>query len=286
MKYHWIDSYCLEKSGAKKDFKEEWGWYRYLIGGKMFGAMCSFKDGRTIFTLKCEPSFGAMLRENYDDITPGYYMNKEHWNSVYLDGNVPDDVIKDMIDMSYKLVFTSLTKKLQKEINNSYEGLKNTARVYFQRFLSQADFKYYELLAFNEKVMVMNFGRVFSLEEAKISYNYMLETNKKNDTFGYLKIFHKDTKNFMGLCGFIFNDDFTEAEMEYMFLPEYWGNGYGKEVVKCLLNKADEIKSLKSIKAFTDPNNEVSRKILLNSGFVSQKIFTTEDGNLAETFIR
>ncbi|MNP85293.1 hypothetical protein D3C76_1849660 [compost metagenome] len=57
-----------------------------------------------------------MLRENYDDIIEGYYMNKVHWNSVFLDGNVPEDVIKQMIDMSYNLIFGSLTKKVQKSI--------------------------------------------------------------------------------------------------------------------------------------------------------------------------
>jgi predicted DNA-binding protein (MmcQ/YjbR family) len=49
-------------------------------------------------------------------IVTGYYMNKEHWNSVYLDVDVPDAILKQMIDMSYDLVFNSLSKKLQKQI--------------------------------------------------------------------------------------------------------------------------------------------------------------------------
>jgi predicted DNA-binding protein (MmcQ/YjbR family) len=116
VRYEWIDEYCLSKKGAKKDFKLEWGWDRYLVGGKMFGAICSHKDGRPIVTLKCEPLFGTMLRDNHEEIIPGYYMNKDNWNSVYLDGNVPDDVIRQMIDMSYKLVFDSLTGKAKREI--------------------------------------------------------------------------------------------------------------------------------------------------------------------------
>ena len=55
----------------------------------MFGAICTHKNERPIITLKCEPLFGTMLGENYEDIIPGYYMNKEHWNTVYWDGNGP-----------------------------------------------------------------------------------------------------------------------------------------------------------------------------------------------------
>ena len=65
--------------------------------------------------MKCIPPFGETLRKEYEHIVAGYYMNKEHWNSVYLDGDVPDAILKQMIDMSYDLVFTSLSKKLQKQ---------------------------------------------------------------------------------------------------------------------------------------------------------------------------
>jgi len=116
MKYKWLDEYCVSKKGAEKDFKVEWDATRYQIGGKMFALQGGDKDKKAIITLKCEPMFGQLLRGQYQHIIPGYYMNKEHWNSVYLDGDVPDDVLKQMIDMSYKLVLNSLSKKTQKEI--------------------------------------------------------------------------------------------------------------------------------------------------------------------------
>lgn len=116
MKYEWLDEYCKSKRGAVKDFKEEWDATRYLIGGKMFALQGNNSEQKAIITLKCDPLFGQLLRKQHPDITPGYYMNKEHWNSVYLEGNVPDDVLKQMIDMSYELVLQSLSKKLQKEI--------------------------------------------------------------------------------------------------------------------------------------------------------------------------
>ncbi|TCO74430.1 MmcQ/YjbR family DNA-binding protein [Marinisporobacter balticus] len=116
MKYEWIDEYCLCKKGTVKDFKVEWDAIRYLIGGKMFAMQGGDKEKKAIITLKCDPLFGQSLREQYQHIVAGYYMNKEHWNSVYLDGDVPDDVLKQMIDMSYELILGKLSKKVIKDI--------------------------------------------------------------------------------------------------------------------------------------------------------------------------
>lgn len=116
MNYDWLNEYCLNKNGSEKDFKEEWNATRYLIRGKMFVMKGGDKEGNPIITIKCEPSFGRFLRDEYKDIIPGYYMNKEHWNSVYIDGKVPDNVVKQMIDMSYSLIVSSFSKKIQKEI--------------------------------------------------------------------------------------------------------------------------------------------------------------------------
>ena len=116
MNYPWMDDYFLAKKGAEKDFKVEWNATRYLIRGKMFGMQGGDKNNKAIITLKCDPQFGQILREQYQDIIPGYYMNKEHWNSVYLEGSVPNDVLRKMIDMSYELVLNSLSKKMIQEI--------------------------------------------------------------------------------------------------------------------------------------------------------------------------
>lgn len=67
-------------------------------------------------TLKLEPEEGDFLRKQYEDIVPGYYMNKVHWNSVNPDGEVPDDLLKDLLDKSYQLVLGGLSKKKQQEI--------------------------------------------------------------------------------------------------------------------------------------------------------------------------
>ncbi|SDJ42258.1 Predicted DNA-binding protein, MmcQ/YjbR family [Lachnospiraceae bacterium G41] len=117
MKYEWIDEYLLGKKGVTKDLQEEWNWIRYNIGGKMFAAICRDDDNIPVYiTLKLDPLEGDYFRKEYEDIIPGYYMNKTHWNSVKADGEVPDDVMKDLLDKAYTIVFENLTKKKQKEI--------------------------------------------------------------------------------------------------------------------------------------------------------------------------
>lgn len=116
MRYTWIDEYLMNKKGVTKN-SENWNWIRYLLGGKMFAAVClDEKDVPYYITLKLEPEEGAFLRTQYEDILPGYYMNKEHWNSVKPDGAVPDELLKDLLDKSYDLVLKSFSKKRQKEI--------------------------------------------------------------------------------------------------------------------------------------------------------------------------
>ncbi len=115
-KYDWLDGYLLSKPGAEKDYKEEWEWFRYLLCGKMFAAVCTPDpkhrphDGRTMVILKCDPQLALLFREQYPDVVPGFYCNKDNWNSVYLDGEVPDGILQDMCDMSYELVYKKLTK--------------------------------------------------------------------------------------------------------------------------------------------------------------------------------
>lgn len=116
MKYEWLDGYCLSKNGTEKDYKAEWQATRYMIRGKMYAMRGGDKEGKPIITVKLEPMFGSLLRQTYRDIVPGYYMNKEHWNSLYLGGNVPDDVLKGMLDKSYRLILAGFSKKVQQEI--------------------------------------------------------------------------------------------------------------------------------------------------------------------------
>ncbi|MDE5671382.1 MAG: MmcQ/YjbR family DNA-binding protein [Eubacterium sp.] len=117
MKYSWIDEFLLNKAGVTKDLQAEWNWIRYKIEDKMFAAVClNAEDKPKYITLKLEPGEGDFLRNQYEDIIPGYYMNKVHWNSIKADGNIPDDLLKEMLDKSYNLVLAGFSKKKQKEI--------------------------------------------------------------------------------------------------------------------------------------------------------------------------
>lgn len=112
-----ICAYATTLPNAKTDYKAEWGANRLLLDDKMFGLLGTNKIGTRILTLKLLPEDGELLREQYEAITPGYYMNKTHWNSIDLSSDqVSDELIKKMIDTSYHLILKSLTKKRQQEI--------------------------------------------------------------------------------------------------------------------------------------------------------------------------
>jgi predicted DNA-binding protein (MmcQ/YjbR family) len=122
--YQWLDAYLLAKPGAAKDYKAEWDWQRYMVGGKLFSALMRPSDKydpayaeKDIINLKCDPMLAEVLRVRYPGVLPGFYSDKRTWNSVILNGNIPEDELKQMIDLSYRLVFEKLTKKLQKEID-------------------------------------------------------------------------------------------------------------------------------------------------------------------------
>ena len=117
MKYPWIDEYLLNKRSVTKDLQSDWNWIRYHIGGKMFAAVCLDPEDKPYYiTLKLDLEEGSFLRTQYEDIVPGYYMNKMHWNSIKPDAKVSDDLLKDLLDKSYDLVLKSFSGKKQREI--------------------------------------------------------------------------------------------------------------------------------------------------------------------------
>ncbi len=117
MKYEWIDEFLLGKAGVTKDLQKEWNWIRYKIEDKMFAAVCLDNNDEPYYiTLKLEPLEGEFLRKQYEDIIPGYYMNKTHWNSVKANGDISDEILKELLNTSYSLVLESFSRKKQKEI--------------------------------------------------------------------------------------------------------------------------------------------------------------------------
>lgn len=122
MKYPWINEYLLSKPGVTRN-DENWNWQRYLLGEKMFAAVCLDDENRPYcITMKLEPAEGEALRREYPDVLPGHYMNKLHWNSVRPDGAVPEELLRHMLDESYRLVLSSLSKKKQAELTGEGAG--------------------------------------------------------------------------------------------------------------------------------------------------------------------
>ncbi len=120
-----LNGILLSKQGVTKDFKEEWGWDRYMVGGKMFAAICTPSAkydpayaNHTLLSLKCDPMEADFLREQYCDILPGFYMDKINWISIRIGGQVPIELIEQLCQSSYQLIFGKLTKKLQREISD------------------------------------------------------------------------------------------------------------------------------------------------------------------------
>ncbi|MDD3050696.1 MAG: MmcQ/YjbR family DNA-binding protein [Candidatus Cloacimonetes bacterium] len=116
MNYKWIEDYCNAKKGTISEYKIDWEANRFMLAGKMFALIGEDKNKEPIITLKCDPEFGNVMKERYKHITEGYYMNKVHWCSIYLESDVPVEVIKQLIDMSYELILKSLPKKKQMEL--------------------------------------------------------------------------------------------------------------------------------------------------------------------------
>ncbi|MDP3447112.1 MAG: MmcQ/YjbR family DNA-binding protein [Eubacteriales bacterium] len=113
----WISDYCQQKQGVTQEFKMAWNATLHLVGKKIFVMLGEYKDGRPLLTVKLEPAFSEILRAQFPgDIIPGYYTDKNHWSSLFLDSAVPDDTARAMLDNAYETTFATLTKKMQSQI--------------------------------------------------------------------------------------------------------------------------------------------------------------------------
>jgi len=100
---------CLALPGSVEDFPFGGEVSVFKVAGKMF-ALCDLDGDPLQLSLKCEPELAVQLRAAYPAIAPGYHLNKRHWNTVTLDGSLPDQMVTDMLGDSYDLVVASLPK--------------------------------------------------------------------------------------------------------------------------------------------------------------------------------
>lgn len=101
--------YCLIKKGVTEEFPFDENTLVFKVMGKMF-ALTDIDLFESV-NLKCDPEEALILREKYPSVIPGFHMNKRHWNTIKMEDNIPDNLIKQWIDHSYNLVVSNLSKR-------------------------------------------------------------------------------------------------------------------------------------------------------------------------------
>ena len=111
-----LRTYCLSLKGVTEDFPFDESTLVFKVVGKLF--CLTDLEGPLSINVKNDPEKNIELREEYQAIKPGYHMSKIHWNTVEIDGSIPDDFIKNLIDESYDLVVMKLKKKEQQKLKS------------------------------------------------------------------------------------------------------------------------------------------------------------------------
>ena len=107
--------WCLAQPGAIEDFPFRPDVSVFKVAGKMF-ALSMLERTPLEVSVKCEPDLAVQLRNSYSAIRPGYHLNKRHWNTITLDGSLPDQLVCDFVEDSYDLVVSALPKRTRDEL--------------------------------------------------------------------------------------------------------------------------------------------------------------------------
>ena len=110
-----VRALCAARPGAVETHPFGPGVAVYKVGGKMFALVPHEGDPATV-NLKCDPEWSEVLRNAYPAVRPGYHQNKQHWNTVVLDGTVPEDEVEELVAHSYALVLESLPRRVREAL--------------------------------------------------------------------------------------------------------------------------------------------------------------------------
>jgi predicted DNA-binding protein (MmcQ/YjbR family) len=110
-----LRTYCLSFPGSLETFPFGPETSVFKVAGKMF-ALSQLARPPLRISLKCEPELAEQLRAAYSEVLPGYHLNKRHWNTVVIDGSLPEQVIRDMIEDSYDLVVSQLPESRRRAL--------------------------------------------------------------------------------------------------------------------------------------------------------------------------
>lgn len=108
--------YCLDKPGVAEDFPFGPEVMVFRLCGKIYALMAWEKDPLHL-SLKCDPERALQLRGENESILPGYHLNKAHWNTLILDDQIDDDLLRELVDHSYDLILASLKKSVRDTLN-------------------------------------------------------------------------------------------------------------------------------------------------------------------------
>jgi predicted DNA-binding protein (MmcQ/YjbR family) len=113
MNLDYFYEYCISKEGVTEHFPFNDDALVFKVGEKMFllSSLSSWEKGSPKVNLKCDPERAQELRAEFEGIQPGYHMSKKHWNTVAINEDVSDRLVKELIDHSYELVFKKLNYK-------------------------------------------------------------------------------------------------------------------------------------------------------------------------------
>ncbi len=103
MDHKTVEDYILSMPNARLDYPFGEGVAVYKVGDKMFALISESKNPLQL-SLKCDPLLSKTLREKYESVMPGYHLNKKHWNTLLLTGQLTWDEVQDLIRLSYNLV--------------------------------------------------------------------------------------------------------------------------------------------------------------------------------------
>jgi len=110
-----LRDHCLSFPGAQETFPFSANTAVFKVGGKMF-ALSQLGADELRISLKCEPALAERLREAHAEVIPGYHLNKRHWNTVIVNGSLPEQMVKDMIEDSYDLVVSDLPERSRRAL--------------------------------------------------------------------------------------------------------------------------------------------------------------------------
>lgn len=113
-----LRAWCLRQPGAVEEFPFGPETAVFKVAGKIF-ALSALEGTPLEVSVKCEPELAVQLRATYPAIRPGYHLPKRHWNTLTLDGSLPDELVRDLVEDSYDLIVSLLPKRVREELGGA-----------------------------------------------------------------------------------------------------------------------------------------------------------------------